>query len=179
MVRKPAGRIAPTMLLPLQAAILAGMIIAPPPAAALGYASGDRKCKCFMCVCDFDPHPLPPEMPVHHDPPPTEPEHHPPPPPPPVPSPPPPAEPEHHYPAPVEHEPIPIGYPYYPPPAYGYYPSVGLPYYPPAGDLYPRDKPSKSGALRRQPGSRLLLAVVVVLASAALSSSLLVPPAHY
>ncbi|KAM3349841.1 hypothetical protein ACQJBY_022609 [Aegilops geniculata] len=26
----------------------------------------DDKCKCLMCVCDLDPHPLPPAMPSHH-----------------------------------------------------------------------------------------------------------------
>ncbi|KAK3164728.1 hypothetical protein QOZ80_1AG0023800 [Eleusine coracana subsp. coracana] len=162
-------------MLPLQAAILACTIMLARSPAALGFASDGRKCRCFMCVCDFDPHPLPPELPVHHYPPPAEPEHHPSPPPPP------PALPEpHYYPPPVEHEPVPGEYHYYPPPAYGYYPSVGLPYYPPAGDMYPRDKASsKSGAHRQRGPTRLLLAVVVVLASAALSSSLLQAPSAY
>ncbi|TVU34510.1 hypothetical protein EJB05_16345, partial [Eragrostis curvula] len=145
--------------------LLACMIItAPAPAAARGFANHD-KCKCLMCVCDFDPHPLPPEMPE---------EHHPPPPPPP-------ALPEqHYYPPPVvEHEPVPAGeYHYYPPP-YGYYPYVPgqLPYQTPVGEMYPRA--SSKAAPHGHGPSRVLLAVLVVLASAVLlSSTLPMSPAY-
>ncbi|TVU34531.1 hypothetical protein EJB05_16366, partial [Eragrostis curvula] len=143
--------------------LLACMIItAPAPAAARGFANHD-KCKCLMCVCDFDPHPLPPEMPE---------EHHPPPPP---------ALPEqHYYPPPVvEHEPVPAGeYHYYPPP-YGYYPYVPgqLPYQTPVGEMYPRA--SSKAAPHGHGPSRVLLAVLVVLASAVLlSSTLPMSPAY-
>jgi hypothetical protein len=181
MVRKPSRVV--RLMLPRQAAVLACILLVS-STTVLGIRTDDRKCKCFMCICDFDPHPLPPELPPHHDhPPPTEPEHHSPPPEsehvpsPPPPEPehvPPPALPEseHHYPPPVV-EPVPE-YHYYPPPAYGYYPSVGLPYYPPAGEMYPRDKAaSKSGAHRQRAPSRLLLVATFLVLS---SCSLLMRP---
>ncbi|KAJ1284228.1 hypothetical protein BS78_03G189000 [Paspalum vaginatum] len=130
------------------------------PAAVLGIAT-DKDCKCFMCVCDLDPHPLPPEMPTHHPTPS-------PPPPEPVPSPPPPA-PE----LPAYYPPPTTGY-YYPPQPYGYpwYPAT---YGPPAEEMYPREdrRSSKSGAAARHHGDgghgRARLFLAVALASAVLS----------
>jgi hypothetical protein len=127
-------------MLPLHvAAAVVVTMLAFPAAVVLGIAT-DEDCKCFMCVCDLDPHPLPPEVPTHH-PPPAQPEPVPsPPPPPPSPSPPPPA------PALPVYYPPQTGYYYYPPQPYGY----------PAGEMYPRDdnrRESKSDAARRH-GSR-------------------------
>ncbi|KAL6842525.1 hypothetical protein ACP4OV_027369 [Aristida adscensionis] len=161
------GRLSHAQMLPppqvmTVAAVIAVSMLAPP---ALG-ARPDVKCKCFMCVCDLDPHPLPPEVPEHHSPP--APEHHPPPPPVPVASPPPPPPAPvvvpAYYPPPTEHEPAP-GYYYYPPMPYGY-PWAGTSYGPPAvGVMYPRDSTAIKSAARRQVGggglSGLLLAVTL------------------
>ena len=145
-------------MLPLRRIItLLAVTAASSSPAALGIRTYED-CKCFMCVCDLDPHPLPPEAPSRHQPPP---EPVPSPPPPPPPSPPPPALPAYYPPA--EHEPAP-GYYYYPPMPYGYPWQGG--YGTPAGEVYPREdrRASKSGAAR---GARPLLAAA--LASAALS----------
>lgn len=151
------------MLTPLQAAIVVTTLMAS-PAAVLGIPM-DEDCKCFMCVCDLDPHPEPPEVPTtHHAPPVPSP-----PPPPPSPSPPPPAP----VVVPAYYPPPTTGYYYYPPQPYGY-PWPTTTYGSPAGEMYPRDdrrRESKSGAARPHGGSRLVLAVA--LASAVLSLLLL------
>ncbi|XP_062214615.1 protein TRACHEARY ELEMENT DIFFERENTIATION-RELATED 7-like [Phragmites australis] len=145
-------------MLRLQTMVVISMVVSQPPA-VLGLVTDD-KCKCFMCICDVDPHPLPPALPAHHPPPPSEPE---------VVSQPPPALPEYHHPPPSEHEPTP-DYHYYPPPyPYGY-PWEGTTYYgPPAGEMYPRDKASKSSALRQGGHGLSSLILAVLLASAVLS----------
>ncbi|XP_062208484.1 leucine-rich repeat extensin-like protein 6 [Phragmites australis] len=137
-MRKPSQG----QMLPLQITILVSMVVSP---AAMGIVT-DGKCKCFMCICDVDPHPLPPALPSHH-PPPAEPKT--------VTSPPPPpALPEYHYPPPY-----PYGYPW-----------EGTTYYgPPAGEMYPRDKASKSSAPRQGGLGLSSLVLAVLLASAVLS----------
>lgn len=165
-MRNPIRSVMPT---PLQAAIVVTMLAASPAAVVLGMVT-DEDCKCFMCVCDLDPHPLPPEMPTHHpapeQPPPV------PSPPPPVPSPPPPA--------PVvvvpAYYPPPTGY-YVPPQPYGYPWPTTYGYGPPAGEMYPRDygHESRSGASRRHGGGCGVLAVA--LASAVLALLLRTAPA--
>jgi len=165
------------MLTPLQVAVavVVNMLLAS-PAAVLGIVT-DEDCKCFMCVCDLDPHPLPPEVPTHH-PPPAQPVPVPSPPPP-SPSPPPPAP----VVVPAYYPPPTTGYYYYnPPQPYGYpWPTTTYGYGPPAGEMYPRDygHESKSGAARRHGGGcgRASLALPVALASAVLLSLLLRPAA--
>ncbi|XP_014754398.1 leucine-rich repeat extensin-like protein 1 [Brachypodium distachyon] len=173
----------PSKMLHLKITILVSMCMV--VSRSLGVET-DHKCKCFMCLCDVDPHPLPPALPTDHPPPPER-EYYPPPSEP-EPTPeyyPPPSEPEPTpgcYPPPSEPEPTPgYYYPppsepeyYLPPPAEPYEYPWGDTYGPPApvmgitgtpGQMYPQDRafnPSSARRSRCQGVSTLVLASSIV-----------------
>ncbi|KAM0879628.1 hypothetical protein ACQ4PT_034109 [Festuca glaucescens] len=159
-----------SQMLPLRAIMLATMSLVMVVSPAMAGVTED-KCKCLMCVCDVNPHPLPPALPAHH-PPPSEPE--PEPEPEPIPTPkyyPPPTEPEPkpvYYPPTTKPEPTPVVY-YSPPSEPGYYltPPAG-PYgypwsntYETPGQMYPQYYPSSAN---RRMSSQLLAYFILVAA---------------